>query len=418
NDEAISRLSGDKQIADAFLMHDRDIVVPCDDSVVRGEQFIRRARGWTPRAIKLASAGPSVLAFGGSLKNTICITRNDEAFVSQHIGDLDNAASCVFHEDSVSRLLELIDVVPDIVAHDLHPDFHSSRFAAEFATRHGLPLIAVQHHHAHIAAVLAEHGHKGPVLGLAADGVGLGTDGSAWGGELLLVDGRHCRRLGNIAPLPLPGGDRAAREPWRMAAAALWRLGRGDEIAMRFRAQPAASGLAALLERGLNCPPTSSLGRVFDAAAGLLGVRTQSAFEGQAAMLLEGLAERAGAASRPASVRENGWRIEAGPGGGVLDLLPLLAALVDADDPAQAAAGFHATLAAALADWIGAAAGTQGVATVALAGGCLLNDVLTRALIGRLEAAGLRVLVARQLPPNDGGLSLGQAWVARQTLEA
>lgn len=413
NDEALSRLSG---IADAFLTHDRDIVARCDDSVLRGGRFIRRARGFTPRAIRLAHAGPSALAMGGALKNTVCVTRGDEAFVSQHIGDLDNAAACAVQRESVARLIELLGATPEIVACDLHPDFHSSRFAAEYAASKRLPLVAVQHHHAHIAAVLAEHGHQGPVLGLAADGFGLGPDGAAWGGELLRVDGRHCQRLGHISPLPLPGGDRAAREPWRMAAAALWRLGRGDEIASRFRAQPAASGLAALLERGLNCPPTSSLGRVFDAAAGLLGVRARSAFEGQAAMLLEGLAERA--ASRPARVREEDWRIEAVPGGGVLDLLPLLAALADADDPAQAAADFHATLAAALADWIGAAAGTQDIATVALAGGCLLNEVLRRALTGRLEAAGLRVLVARQLPPNDGGLSLGQAWVARQTLEA
>ncbi len=408
NDEAIDRLSG---IADAYLTHDRDIVAPCDDSVLRGARFIRRARGFTPRAIKLASAGPSVLATGGFLKNTVCVTRGDEAFVSQHIGDLDNAANCVFHEESVSRLLELIDVFPEIVAHDLHPDFHSSRFAAGFAARHGLPILAVQHHHAHIAAVLAEHGHGGPVLGLAADGVGLGADGGAWGGELLRVDGRHCRRWSNMAPLPLPGGDRAAREPWRMAAAVLWRLSRGGEIAPRFAEQAAAGGLAAMLERRVNCPPTSSLGRVFDAAAGLLGVRAVAAFEGQAAMLLEGLAGRAGRASPLAG----GWRI--GPDG-TLDLLPLLASMADADDPAQAAARFHATLAAALADWLCAAADDTGIGTVALGGGCFLNDILTQALTSRLNEKGLQVLAARDLPPNDGGLSLGQAWVARHFLEA
>jgi len=405
NDEAVLRLSG---IADAFLFHDRDIVAPCDDSVLRGAQFIRRARGYTPCAIKLGSAGPSVLATGGFLKNTICVTRNDEAFVSQHIGDLDNAATCLCHEESVSRLLELSDVFPEIVAHDLHPDFHSSRFAAEFAAKHGLPTIAVQHHHAHIAAVLAEHRHQGPVLGLAADGVGLGADGGAWGGELLQVEGHHCRRLASIAPLPLPGGDRAAREPWRMAAAVLWRLGRGEEIAARFAGQPAAAGLAAMLDRGVHCPPTSSLGRVFDAAAAFLGVREVAAFEGQAAMLLEGLADRAGRASPL-------WRIGSDR---TLDLLPLLAAIVDGDDPAQAAAQFHGTLAAALADWLCVAADETGVGTVALGGGCFLNDILTRALTTRLQDAGLEVLSARQLPPNDGGLSLGQAWVARHFLEA
>ena len=408
NDQVVMRLSG---IADAFLMHDRDIVSPCDDSVIRGAQFIRRARGFTPRAIRLASAGPSVLAAGGWFKNSLCVTRRDEAFVSQHIGDLDNAASCLFHEESVARLLELIDVQPEIVAHDLHPDFHSSRFAADFAAAHGLPIIAVQHHHAHIAAVLAEHRYEGPLLGLAADGVGLGTDGGAWGGELLLVDGQHFRRLGNLAPLPLPGGDRAAREPWRMAAAALWLLGRGEEIAARFFTQAAASSLATLLDRGVNCPPTSSLGRLFDAAAGLLGVRAVAAFEGQAAMLLEGLAQRAGQASPLAG----GWNVGAN---NMLDLMPLLAAMADASDPKHAAAQFHATLAAALAEWLHAAAEATGLRTVALSGGCFLNDILTRALTARLNDAGLQVLCARQLPPNDGGLSLGQAWVARHFLEA
>lgn len=403
DDEALARLSG---IADAVLGHDRDIVVPCDDSVLRGGRFIRRARGFTPRSIRLAGPGPNVLALGGHFKNTICVTRNDEAFVSQHIGDLDNAASCLLHEESVARLLALTDLAPEIVVCDLHPDFHSSRFAAAFAAARGLPLVAVQHHHAHVAAVLAEHGHQGPVLGLAADGVGLGEDGGAWGGELLYVDGRLCRRLGSIAPLPLPGGDRAAREPWRMAAAALWRLGRGDEIVTRFSAQPAAVGLASVLDKGTNCPPTSSLGRVFDAAAALLGVRAVAAFEGQAAMLLEGLGERSGAATPLAG----GWHLGLDHS---LDLLPLLAVLADATDPESAAAQFHATLAAALAEWVLGAAQEKGLATVALAGGCFVNDLLTRALVARLEETGLRVLAARQLPPNDGGLSLGQAWVAR-----
>ena len=407
DDEALARLSG---IADAILGHDRAIVAPCDDSVVRNGRFIRRARGFVPRAIRLARPGASVLALGGHFKNTVCVTRGDEAFVSQHLGDLDNAATRVLHEESAARLLALTGIAPELVACDLHPDFHSSRFAAEFAAERGLPLVAVQHHHAHVAAVLAEHGHQGAALGLAADGVGLGSDGGAWGGELLRIDGGQCLRLDSLAPLPLPGGDRAAREPWRLAAAALWRLGRGDEIAARFAAQPAAAGLASLLERGSNCPPTSSLGRVFDAAAALLGVRALSAFEGQAAMLLEGLAERDGGAAAPPA---GGWSL--GPGG--LDLLPLLAALADAEERGPAAAQFHATVAAALADWVIGAAREQDVAAVALSGGCFLNDLLTRALIGRLEHAGLRVLTARRLPPNDGGLSLGQAWVARQTLE-
>ncbi len=401
NDEALRRLSG---IADAFLLHDRDIVVRCDDSVRRGKGFVRRARGYVPRAIKLPHAVPPVLAVGGGFKNTICVTRGDEAFVSQHIGDLDNAAACGFFEESVAHLLHILDATPDIVAHDLHPDFHSTRFAAAFAAKRGIPAIGVQHHHAHIAAVCAEHGLTEPVLGLALDGVGFGADGTAWGGELLCVDGARFERLGHLRPLALPGGDVAAREPWRMAAAALHALGLNDEIARRFADEAAAPLVATMLERGINSPLTSSAGRLFDAAAGLLGVRRRASFEGQAAMLLEGLAARHG----PIAACPDGWRLQ----DGILDLLPMLAHLEDCGDAAAGAAGFHATLAAGLVDWIAVAANRTGIRTVAAAGGCLLNRLLSSALRAGLAARGLELLEARMLPPNDGGLALGQAWVA------
>ncbi len=403
-DEAFRRLGG---IADAFVTHDRAIVVRCDDSVVRSERgaaaFIRRARGYTPVAIKLPAAGPSVLATGAFLKNAVCVTRGDEAFLSQHVGDLDNAPTARALEEVAAHLLAVLDVAPEAVAHDLHPDFHSTRFAAAFARERGIPAIGVQHHHAHVAAVAAEHGVVGPVLGLALDGVGLGTDGGAWGGELLRVEGGVMRRIGSFRELPLPGGDRAAREPWRMAAAVLHALGRGDEIPGRFD-QPAASMVRQMLERGVNCPLTSSAGRWFDAAAGLLGVRAVSAFEGQAPMLLEGLADRHGAVAP----LEAGWRIA----GGMLDLLPLAARLAALDDAAYGAALFHSTLAAALADWTVGAARREGIATVALGGGCFMNRILAADLRERLACAGLRVLEARQAPPNDGGLALGQAAVA------
>ncbi|MCK6404514.1 MAG: carbamoyltransferase HypF [Rhodocyclaceae bacterium] len=407
NDEALLRLS---DIADAFLMHDRDIVVRCDDSVMRaapgGFQFLRRARGYTPRAIKLPYAGPSTLAVGGWFKNTICVTRGNEAFVSQHIGDLDNAETCAYLEDTVAHLLDVLQVKPERVAHDLHPDFHSTRFAADFARLHGLPAVAVQHHHAHLAALLAEHGIRATTLGLALDGVGLGSDGGAWGGELLRAGRRECGHVGSLALLPLPGGDRAAREPWRMAASVLFKLGRGDEIARRFAAQPAAEMLPAMLERGTNCPQTSSLGRWFDAAAGLLGISRAMAFEGQAAMLLEGMAERYG----EMLPLDHGWRIV----GGTLDLLPLLATLADETNPARGAAVFHATLAAALADWVRHFAEPE--AKVLGAGGCFLNQMLVRGLRSRLATHGHALVEAQKLPPNDGGLSLGQAWVAMNTL--
>ncbi|HEY6897504.1 MAG TPA: carbamoyltransferase HypF [Rhodocyclaceae bacterium] len=405
NDEAVSRLAG---IADAFLLHDRAIVVRCDDSVVRsmptGPQFIRRARGYTPRPIKLPASGPSVLAVGAGLKNTVCVTRGDEAFVSQHVGDLDNAAACGFFEETVAHLLDVLEVQPEIVAHDLHPDFHGTRFAAAYAEYRRLPLLGVQHHHAHIAAVAAEHEHRGPLLGLALDGIGHGSDGGAWGGELLRLEGADFQRLGHLRELPLPGGDRAAREPWRMAAAALHACGREEQIAGRFAHQAGAATVVQMLARRLNSPFSSSAGRLFDAAAGLLGVRDVAAYEGQAAMLLEGLAE--GAHIAPL---DGGWAIAAD---GDLDLRPLLTALFAEGDIRRGAALFHTTLAAALAQWTIAAAARENIQTVALGGGCFLNHILTSKLRSHLQGAGLQVLEAQQIPPGDGGISLGQAWVA------
>jgi hydrogenase maturation protein HypF len=420
NAEALERLHG---IADATLLHDRDIVQRCDDSVLRavpgdagsdsarGFQFIRRARGWTPRAIRLDRAGPPVLALGGHFKNTVCVTRGDEAFVSQHVGDLDNAPTCRALDEAAAHLLQILQVEPAAVAHDLHPDFYSTRLAARLAQTYQAPLLAVQHHHAHIAAVLAEHGVCGPVLGLAMDGVGLGSDGRAWGGELLLVDGARSTRLGRLRPLRLPGGDRAAREPWRMAAAALALSGQGDTIAARFADEPAAATVSRMLERGLHAPETSSLGRWFDAAAGLLGVSRRMAFEGQAAMLLEGLAERHGpVAPEPALVN--------GSAGDELDLGPLALALAAETDAGRGAARFHATLALALADWVAAAARDRRIRTVACGGGCFLNALLAGALRRELAARGLDMLQAQAVPPNDGGLALGQAWVALQAAAA
>ena len=404
NDEAVRRLAG---IADALLVHDREIVTRCDDSVVRRGQFVRRARGHTPRAIPLARSGPSVLALGGHFKNTVCVTRNDEAFVSQHIGDLDNAATCTALVEAVEHLIEILDVEPSIIAHDLHPDFFSTRHAMRLAQRFGVPAAGVQHHHAHVASVMAEHRTQAPVLGLALDGVGLGDDGGAWGGELLVADPHGFRRIGHLAPLRLPGGDIAAREPWRMAASALFHTGRAREIARRFADEPAAATVAAMLERGLRSPPTSSMGRYFDAAAGLLGVRRRMAFEGQAAMLLEGLAEAHGVAEPHAG----GFTIDDALR---LDLTPLLGWLADERDPGRGAAVFHSTLVAALAQWVVRAARAQGLAIVACGGGCFLNAKLAQGLRDALAPHGIAMLEAERVPPNDGGLSLGQALVALQ----
>ena len=418
NDEAVQRLSG---IADAYLLHDRDILIRADDSVVLASQqrhaavgsevrFVRRARGYTPRAIKLASSGPRVIAYGAWMKNALCITRDDEAFLSQHVGDLDNASACLAMDALAEHLLSVLAVSPQAVAHDLNPDFHSTRAAADLASRLGVPAIGVQHHHAHVAAVLAEHRHTGPALGLALDGVGLGSDGTAWGGELLLVEGAEFVRLGHLAPLALPGGDKAAREPWRMAAALMHRIGHGDAIAERFSGHHGAGQIRELIERPKLSPETTSLGRWFDAVAGLLGVCEVMSFEAEAAMKLESLAGRYG----PALGASNAWQISAA---GELDLSPLGEQLMRETIPARGAAVFHATLVAALDEWVARYARASGVRTIALGGGCLINRRLAQELPGRLTARGLRVLSARQAPPNDGGIALGQASVAIRKLQ-
>ena len=400
--EAREDLAG---IADAIADHDRPIVTRADDSVVRvvagAPAFIRRARGFTPISIRLARDLPPVAALGALLKTTVTVIRGREAFVSQHVGDLDTPAAAAFLETTLHHLLETLDVAPVAVACDLHPDFASTRLAH----RLGLPVWPVQHHHAHIAALAAEHGIDGPLLGLALDGFGLGPDGAAWGGELLCIDGEYCERLGHLATLPTPGGDRAAREPWRMAAAALHAMGRAGEIERRFATEPLASSVRNLLSRGVACPPTSSAGRWFDAAAGLLGVSHRQCFEGEAAMRLEALVTET-------AVLADGWRVTHG----VLDLLPLLCRLADGMPRADGAALFHGTLIAALIAWVADAAAARGVRTVALGGGCFLNQVVTEGLVAGLTARGLLPLIARAVPPNDGGLSLGQAFIVASTL--
>ncbi|MCG8443601.1 MAG: carbamoyltransferase HypF [Caulobacterales bacterium] len=402
NDEARERLGS---IADAIVDHDRAIVVRADDSVMRvtagAPAFIRRARGHTPAPIRLARSVPPILAVGGHLKNTICLARGEEAFVSQHVGDLDNGQTFRFFTETIDHLSSVLQIAPEIVACDLHPDFLSTRYADET----GLPVVRVQHHHAHVASAAAEYGVEGPLLGLALDGFGLGADGGAWGGELIVADGAEFERAGHLAALAQPGGDVAAREPWRMAAAALAAIGRAGDIEARFSDEPHAGGVRAMLERGLNAPETSSCGRLFDAAAGLLGVRARASFEGQAPMLLEGLV-------RAPRVLEDGWRIA----DGVLDLRPLLARLTDETDPREGAELFHGTLIAALAAWAGEAAKARGLGHVALTGGCFLNRVIAEGVSDALAARGLTPLSPRAVPPNDGGLSLGQAWVAAQTM--
>jgi len=362
------------------------------------------------KVLPLMQSAPPLLALGGGLKNTLCLVKDDAAHLSEVIGDLDILDNRRRLQADATALCEALDLTPQLLVHDRHPDFYSTELAEALAARHGVPALAVQHHHAHIAAVCAEHRHRGPVLGLALDGFGLGDDAQAWGGELLLVDGEACRRLGHLMPLALPGGDRAAREPWRMAAAALHALGRSDEIPRRWPGQPAAATVQGMLASGFNCPQTSSMGRLFDAAAGLLDVCPKQQYEGEAAMTLQQRAERHG----PVAPLTDGYRTTDDR----LDFLPLLACLADISDAGAGAALFHATVAQGLADWLRRAADLTGIRVVACGGGCFLNRHLLQGLQQALAGSGLTVLTAQRVSPGDSGLALGQAWIGLHHLQA
>lgn len=400
DEEARAKLAS---IADLIVGHDRAIVARADDSVVSiiagAPAYLRRARGFVPEPIALAGEGPDALALGAHLKATVTVTRGREAFVSTHIGSLDDRATIDFHRETVARMLDILDVKPERVACDLHPDLASTRYAEEIRA----PIVRVQHHAAHIAAIAAEHGIEGAILGAALDGYGYGDDGGAWGGELMLVDAGHWRRLGHLSPLALPGGDRAAREPWRMGVAALAAQNRCADVFDRFPGMELA-GKVAILASAPNVARTTSLGRMFDAAAALLGVRLVQQYEGQAAMELEALC------ASPRAL-DGGFEIRSG----VLDLTNLFAALLERGlTAAQGAELFHGTLIEALAQWICQSARALGDTRVALGGGCMTNRILTDGLVLRLRESGIEALLARAAPTNDGGLSLGQAYIARQ----
>jgi hydrogenase maturation protein HypF len=376
-----------------------------------------------------------MLACGAFLKNTACLLQGDEVLWSAEHGDLSTPEACVALEASLEHLLAQASGPVQAVAHDLHPDFHSTRLAHQLAQRLGVPAVAVQHHQAHIAVVQAEQG-LGEVLGLALDGVGLGTDGSAWGGELLhlAAGGAQWQRLAHLPALALPGGDVAAREPWRMAAAALHAAGLGEQIEARIgaalaaepgavagSAHQAARLVAQMLARGLNCPATTAAGRWFDAVAGLLGLNLRQRFETEAAIALERCATE-WLAQHPEHDEPMFWWDDPSPRpsptrgeGALTDLLTLVPQL----DPTQAgegAARFHHRLAAALAHATVTAAQQHNLHTVVLGGGCFFNALLSRWLTARLRAAGLQVHRPQTLSCGDAGLALGQAWVAAAVL--
>jgi hydrogenase maturation protein HypF len=403
DDDAAARLPA---IADAALVHDRPIRTRADDSVLRVVRdrpyLVRRSRGYAPEPMPLAvAAGPPILGCGAELKNTFCLLRGGEAFVSHHVGDLENAETLRAFTDGIAHLGRLLDVEPEVVAHDLHPEYLSTKWALAKADRQ---LVGVQHHHAHLAGCLAEHGEAGPAIGLACDGLGYGTDGTLWGGEVLDVSLTGFTRLAHLEPVPLPGGTTAIRQPWRTAAS--WLRAAGEELpALTGRIGPEWETVRRLLDSRLDLPVTTSAGRLFDAVAALCGVRDRVTYEGQAAIELERCADRA--------VREG---YPAGRDGGVLRGSDLVRAVVadlrGGTDPAVVAARFHHGLAGLLVGAAVDAAGMLGRDTVALSGGVFQNLLLLEAVRSGCAAAGLRVLVHSRLPCNDGGISLGQVAVA------
>ncbi|MBW3660674.1 MAG: carbamoyltransferase HypF [Gemmatimonadetes bacterium] len=431
--EAIERLG---PIADAFLTHDRAIVMRCDDSVVRWTRrrplMIRRARGYAPQPVFLSPPAPTpVLALGGHQKNAICLAREEHAFGSHHLGDLDTPEAVAALEEAVGHYERLFEIEPEVVACDLHPDYRSSRLAVEIAEGRGLPLVRVQHHHAHAASVAAEHGLTGPFLGIALDGTGLGTDATIWGFEFLEVDGGRMRRLGHLQRVPMPGGEAAVRAPWRMACAWLSAaFGEIPEMPLGFLDRldrDAWDLLARAVERGVNAPLCSSAGRLFDAVAAIAGLRDVADYEGQPAIELEGEAAKVldpvdGDLSEPwpfeiveAAPWEDGEE-EPGRAGFEVRFTPAIAAIVEALAGGVGlptiAARFHATVVHAVVDGADRARERSGLDTVALSGGTFQNAIVLERSIERLSARGFDVRINERVPPNDGGIALGQAGVA------
>lgn len=426
NDEARERLSS---LADAFLFHNRDIHIRCDDSVVRSitnDQLLRslpkgpityplrRSRGYSPFPVKLPFEAPQILATGSELKNTFCITHQHYAFLSHHIGDMENYETLKSFEQGVEHFERLFRIKPAAIACDLHPNYLAARYAQERARRENLPIFHIQHHHAHIAACMAEHGLDGsrPVIGLAFDGTGYGDDGAIWGGEILAADYRGYQRVGQLEYFPLPGGDASIRKPARTALALLWSLGLewDDRLAPvnEFCADDRTL-LRTQLEKRINTPMTSSLGRLFDAAAALAGVRQSVNYEAQAAVEFEALADRLEAGKYPFEWSPPQVRVR-----GAVEAL-IADALAGIPIPVMSAR-FHNGLAEVCRAACVEVRERLGINEVALSGGVWQNITLLRRVLPLLESAGFKVYIHREVPTNDGGLSLGQAMIAANRL--
>ena len=413
NQEAVQRL---QHVADAFLVHDRDILRRCDDSVVRvaagRTQQLRRSRGFVPLPVPIERESQSILAVGGELKNTICVLRGSEAFLSQHIGDLENLESYKFFQECVDHLQRILEVHPKVVAYDLHPDYFSTKWAL---AQEGMTVIGVQHHHAHIAACMAENHLDGKVIGIALDGTGYGTDGAIWGGEVLLADYGDFERAAHFEYIPLPGGAAAIHEPWRAAVSYLTKhFGKNiDDFDLPFRRKLETRRVQVvqqMIDREIHSPRTSSCGRLFDAVAALAGVRSTVNYEAQAAIELEMVAhDSAEEGSYPLELIPDGshWQI------GTYTLFQrMIEDLRRSDSVADISRRFHSGLAQVFVDVAGKIREQTTLNRVCLSGGCFQNMLLFELLLNALRAQSFEVYFHSEVPAGDGGISLGQALIA------
>ncbi|MDH4024461.1 MAG: carbamoyltransferase HypF, partial [Desulfuromonadales bacterium] len=408
--EACRRLN---TIADAFLVHSRRIHTRTDDSIARvmadRPLLLRRSRGFVPRGIALPREAPSILAVGAELKNTLCLTRGERAFLSQHVGDLKNLDVYESFKQTIAHLQSILEVQPEKIAHDLHPDYYSTRYALEES---GLEPVTVQHHHAHLASCLAEHGVEEPAIGIIFDGTGYGDDGNVWGGEFLVGDLSRYERIGHFRYQPMPGGDLAIKEPWRMALSYL--LSTYGEIPDGVNAFEGIPDnelrlVAQATLKGINAPLTSSCGRLFDAVAALLGLRQKVSFEGQAAMQLEMISDPFQSKPYPHLLSDDEERL-------IFDPLLMIDAIVkdcsEGRPVAEIGGRFHVSLAMMIEEVCFQVRGKTGLAKVVLSGGVFQNCLLTELAVTRLERSGFQILTHSLVPPNDGGIALGQAAVA------
>lgn len=422
NREALKRLNS---LADVFLLHNRDILVRVDDSVLRVQkdtgkpQFFRRARGFTPRPVFMADEAPSVLGVGPELKNTLCYTRGNEAFVSQHIGDMQNLEIYSFYEEIANFLPAILETKVEAVVHDMHPDYMTTRFAQEYGKKHDIPVLSLQHHVAHIYSVLAENKFEGSVLGVAVDGTGYGEDGTIWGGELLYLNNESLehQRIGRLSLIPLPGGETAIKEPWRIAQGILWNQGFKDidpEWSWVAKFEQQATFLPQILERNLNTPLTSSCGRLFDAVSALLGLCHVVTYEGEAAILLEDAQDMTvtEAYECPAITSDNIIELD-----GVHLFMQCYNDLKAGVPVGTIARKFHLGLARGFADMVQQVSSITGITDVALSGGVMQSFTIGEELPKALAEHGMNVIQHIQLPPNDGCISLGQAAYGRQWLK-